>query len=1042
MADPSLTAEKDHGKPDDTHTHATDPYLRVFYKLGIDDPTTAGTDESLVDSVFVSWNTSYSKNFHKDAGNGKRATRYDVSLFKREVPANPSLTTPSDDALPISAVDAAKAALTVTANEAEVTADSETDNYSATITLNLEDPPTTGKGFYWVRVKVSVPDGENDDPASVDPILEYFAKQIVVGPTYDLTVSPSSVREDAGVTDIKVTVTNIDSDGEPEEVDKDTDVELRLGTNQTGRNDRFRISDPEITILEDNTSATGTITFTPIDDDEEGEDFADDDLLITIRTDGASAVVNADSPPSIIAGSTDIRLVDTDKASTAIDLSVSVVSLNKNAAATDIVVTATLNGNTLSKDLNFTLSIDEDYEGSARRDTDYDDTLGDITIRRGRESGTETISIRPKNYIAKEGEKFDGTGVIWLTGSTPRDRDRDIVEIEGTDTPMRIFGAPILLTKDDPSKTPTKLQAMPLSVREDAGTQEVTLEVTLQNALPTDETVYFEIEGDKSDLEGDEYNDAVDARRDPDYNVEMPSIFIPRGETKGTGTMIVKPVDNNAKDGLRVFRVVAKIRGNPIGDGGDIGILITDDDITSRNITLDVSPEEIYEGAGPTEITVTGFLDGKVFDDDVSVGLTVDGDINGDGTEDGKDEAAKRDSDYRTGTISRLVIPGGKTEGMMTFTIDPLTDSEKEDNEKIRVVSTRKPTAEDEDGDPVELDVRPATITLKNVAKEDEPDVPSQPAPQDPTRPAFAADAEIDDQVYTVGTAIDSLVLPEAAGDDTPFTYSVFSLGMPTGLLFESATRTLSGTPEAATDGPVRIIYTVVDSDGDFGVPLTFSITVNAAEDEVVPPVEDPVDDGQLTATPSSIREDAGETQVLLTVSLMAAKDTDERVAFSIVAPSEGTKGKPAARDEDYNATLEAATTIPAGATVGTTTLTLTPKDNSTVDGLRVIGVQATLASGATLMTDIEIADDETPSTSIALSADPNMINEESGETTITVTATLDGKALAEDVNVILSIDAASTASRDEDYARGVQSADSDSSQFDNRLHAAYNHAY
>ena len=978
VADVPETGERDHSQADD-HKHATEPYLRVTYKLG---PAPTGTAD---DAVFVSWSTSYAKNFHTK--NGDLATTYTVSLFKGETPANPSRADPGDDALVITTPDNT---LQISDNQLEVDADPNTDDYSATLTLDLENPPTTGAGFYWVRMQVDVPDGDDADQEE----SAYFAKQIAVEPDYILSVNPSSVREDADATDIKVTVTL--SGDDPDPVGKDTDVELRLGTNQTGSNDRFQIDNPTIRIPAGQTGATGTIKFTPIDDDDDDEDLADDDLLVTVRTDGASAVVDASSP-SLIAGSTDIRLIDSDKASTAINLSTSVVSLNKNDAGTDIVVTATLNGQTLRKDLTFTLTIDGDYEGSARRDTDYDDTLGEITIRDGKVSGTTTISIRSKN---------ERTGVIRLTGSTPVDRDKDPIEIDGTDTPIRIIGSSIRITEDDPSKTPTNLQAMPLSVREDAGSKEITLEVTLENALSTDETVYFEIEGDSRDLEGDEYEDAVDASRDTEYNVSLPSIFIPRGKTKGTGTMTVEPENNRVEDGLRVFRVVAKIRGNPIAD---IGILISDDDTTSESITLDVSPEEIYEGAGPTEITVTGILDGKVFDDDVSVGLTVDGDINGDGTVDGKDGAAARDEDYRT-TVPKLVIPGGSTEGTMTFTIDPLTDSEEEDDEKIRLVSVRKPTAEDEDGDPAELDVKPATITLKNTTEEDEPDEPSQPGPQDPTRPAFTADDAIDNQVYTVGTAIDPLVLPKATGDDTPFTYNVFSLGMPAGLEFDSATRTLSGTPTAATDGPVSVFYTVVDSDGDAGVPLTFSITVNAAEQ---PP---PVADAEMMATPSSIREDAGETQVSLTVSLMAAKDTAERVTFTIVAPSEGTEGKLAVRDVDYDATLGAVVTIPAGATVGETTLTLIPMDNSTVDGLRAFGVEARFASGATLLTDIEIADDETPSTSIALSVSPNMINEEIAETTITVTATLDGKALAEDAIVIVSIDASSTASRDVDY--------------------------
>ena len=39
------------------HTHATDPYLRVTYKLSTDSNNAAS------DSVFVSWSTSYAKNF-------------------------------------------------------------------------------------------------------------------------------------------------------------------------------------------------------------------------------------------------------------------------------------------------------------------------------------------------------------------------------------------------------------------------------------------------------------------------------------------------------------------------------------------------------------------------------------------------------------------------------------------------------------------------------------------------------------------------------------------------------------------------------------------------------------------------------------------------------------------------------------------------------------------------------------------------------------------------------------------------------------------
>ena len=88
----------------------------------------------------------------------------------------------------------------------------------------------------------------------------------------------------------------------------------------------------------------------------------------------------------------------------------------------------------------------------------------------------------------------------------------------------------------------------------------------------------------------------------------------------------------------------------------------------------------------------------------------------------------------------------------------------------------------------------------------------------------FAFASEVEDQAYTAGTAITALELPEATGGEGEITYRVSEL--PAGLSFDAATRTISGTPEAATDGAVEITYTAEDSAGA-AATLTFSITVN-----------------------------------------------------------------------------------------------------------------------------------------------------------------------------------------------------------------------
>ncbi len=89
---------------------------------------------------------------------------------------------------------------------------------------------------------------------------------------------------------------------------------------------------------------------------------------------------------------------------------------------------------------------------------------------------------------------------------------------------------------------------------------------------------------------------------------------------------------------------------------------------------------------------------------------------------------------------------------------------------------------------------------------------------------ALAFAGAVADQAYTAGAAITALQLPEAMGGEGDITYRVFDL--PAGLTFDADTRTISGTPEAATAGAVEVTYLAQDSAGA-GATLTFSITVN-----------------------------------------------------------------------------------------------------------------------------------------------------------------------------------------------------------------------
>ena len=98
---------------------------------------------------------------------------------------------------------------------------------------------------------------------------------------------------------------------------------------------------------------------------------------------------------------------------------------------------------------------------------------------------------------------------------------------------------------------------------------------------------------------------------------------------------------------------------------------------------------------------------------------------------------------------------------------------------------------------------------------------PCEEEPPADTEPSFGAQ-RVQDQAFTVGTAITALPLPAASGGNAPLTYSLRP-DIP-GLQFDVRARTLSGTPTAT--GVHTMTYRVVDSDLD-AATLSFVVRIN-----------------------------------------------------------------------------------------------------------------------------------------------------------------------------------------------------------------------
>ena len=545
--------------------------------------------------------------------------------------------------------------------------------------------------------------------------------------------------------------------------------------------------------------------------------------------------------------------------------------ISEDAGATDVVLTATLDGldgKVFGEDVVLPLVIGGDGD-TAMRDVDYTATVSNLTIPAGSVSGTTTITITPKNDKRAGGDK-----TIRLKAYNNQITAKDA---EGNDVNVTVGTVDITLKDAGASSV--------LSFDENADIYDRTYIVgrAVSSSLP----------------------EALGGTGNLTYSVSG----LPAGLSFDASTRRLAGTPTEATDGVvAVTYRVTDESGATITQTFTITIVLIVEDAT---ISLRVAPTVISEDAGATDVVVTATLDdGKVFDDDVVVFLRIDNDEN-------IDNAAIRDADY-TAELRRLTIPAGSVSGTTTITITPRNDKRVGANKTIRLTGAYANT------------VSPADITLKDAGGG--------------SAFSFAANVTIADQTYMVGTAIAHLVLPAASGGTGELTYSVS--GLPAGLSFDASTRTLAGTPSAATDGAVEVTYKVTDDD-DATDTLTFTITI-VTDDDVKIVIDD---DAKilLTVNPTAISEDAGPTDVVVTGTLdgLDGQVFDDDVVM-LLAIDEDVNGDGEVNDDDKAATRDDYTaelrllTIPPGSVSGTTTLTITPINDKRVEGDETIRLRLT----------------------------------------------------------------------------------------------------
>ena len=526
---------------------------------------------------------------------------------------------------------------------------------------------------------------------------------------------------------------------------------------------------------------------------------------------------------------------------------------------------------------------------------------------------------------------------------------------------------------EDDAEPALTLGADPGTIAEAGGTATVTVSTGAGSTFPAAQTIRLELGGT--------------ATRGADYTIDSTSLTLPAGmgENPSTVSTTVRALDDPFDDNAETVALSATRDGVEFASRA---VAIADDDIGSTRVDLAVNPAQVREDAGATTVRVTATLDGAARAEDTDVAVTVGASV----------DLAVEGTDYATVPDLTLTIDAGKTTAETTFRLAPTNNDSVEGTKTITV-----------DGSVPGLAVGSVDLTLN----------------------------DDDVESTTVTLTLDPLEVRESAGSRTVRVTGTLDGGSrPTATVVAVTVGSGSDTAAEGTDyqdvGDLELTIPANRTDGRVTFTLrptndrtaegteTISVRGNVAGLTVTPAELAIADDDtastrlDLSLNPSTVSEAAVPTEVAVTGSLDAgARATDSTVTVTV-----GASGDSATEGSDYAFVSTLAITIPANETTGQTTFTLRPENDAIAEGAETISV-AGRASGLTVEpAALTLSDNDAASRVVTLAVEPESVSEDTPED-VTVTASLNAGARAEDTAVRLTVGAAGdTAVPGTDYAR------------------------
>ena len=792
---------------------------------------------------------------------------------------------------------------------------------------------------------------EEDETVTVSGTVAQSSGLTVATPLPAVTITDDDTRGVA-VSETALTVTEEDATGAGYTVVLESQPTGDVTVTVEGvTGTDVRVSPSKLTFTTGNWDQPQTVTVTAVDDADAAPDAV---VTLTHGVTGYGSVTEA--------ASVAVTITDNDAASDAIALSVDPAEVSEGVGVLGetVTVTAMLNAGARTTATEVTVSV---APGTASADDFAAVTDFTLTIEALATSGSADFTLIPVDDAVAEGNETvtvsGTTAAAGLTVATP--------------------GPTVTITDNDTASTRIDLSVSHARVAEDAGATVVTVTAMLDAASRTADTVVtVSVEpgtGDAGDF----------------TPVASFPLTIPATKTSGEATFTLTPSADRLEEGDESLAVRGTVTGVPSLRVSPAVITLADVFTASRAVTLSVTPATVSEsvGSGGQLVNVTAELDGGARDAAMVIQVSVTG------------SGAAGVVDFTPVASFPLTIPADHTGGAATFSLKPVDDEVDETDETITVggvvagltviPATLMLTDDDTASDTIALSVNPAAVSEGVGA----------------AGATVTVTAMLNAGARKTDTEVTISVAPGTASADDFAAVTDFTLTIPAEATSGEATFTLIPVDDEVAEGneTVTVTGTTTASGLTGATPgATVTLTDNDAASSSI----------ALSVNPAAVSEGVGAAGATVTVTAMlnaGARKTDTEVTISVAA---GT-----ASADDFAAVTDFTLTILALATSGEATFTLIPVDDDVAEGNETVAVSGTTtASGLTVAAPgaaVTITDNDTASSSIALSVNPAEVSEGVGAlgATVTVTAMLNAGARTTGTEVTVSV-AGGTASADD----------------------------